>query len=228
MRRGSVPFFYAQELIEGVRMDLLPRRYETLKELRLYSFRVASVVGGWLTELFGVHDPEVLDRAFSLGHAMQLTNILRDVGEDLSRGRVYLPEDRMTRHGVDRELLEAMAIHAAPLFPGYHALLEELMREADAEYQRSFSAIPSLPPSFQRPVAIASRAYQAIHDEIRRNSYDNLTRRASTSLARKVSHAVGALTQLRRLERDEGLPGLAEGRTESASLRPGRPQESPA
>ncbi len=196
--RDGVPYHYVRDLVEGVRMDLAPRRYRTLEELREYSYRVASVVGGWLTELFGVRDPWVLERAFALGHAMQLTNILRDVGEDLQRGRLYLPEDRMDRHGVDRPLLEAMAREGAPLFPGYLALLEELMTEADADYERAVQALPVLPAFFRWPVGVAARVYQGIHDEIRRNGYDNLTRRAGTSASRKIWLGLLALLSLGR------------------------------
>ncbi len=194
--RAGVPFGYLQELVEGVRMDLTPRSYRSLAELREYSHRVAAVVGGWLTELFGVRDPRVLERAFALGHAMQLTNILRDVGEDLRRGRLYLPLDRMAYHGVDRDFLEAMAGHGGTVFPGYRALLEELMAAADADYQRALEALPALPPFFRRPVAVAARVYRGIHDAIRRNGYDNLTRRAATSLPRKLWLGGSALLSL--------------------------------
>lgn len=201
MRSQSVPFRYVDDLLAGVRMDLKPRSYADLQELREYSYRVASVVGGWLTELFGIHDPWVLERAYALGHAMQLTNILRDVGEDLRMGRLYLPRDRMIHHGVDQGFLEAKAYHGAPVFPGYRSLMEELMAEADADYQRAFSSIPHLPSFFQGPVAVAAAAYQGIHEEIRRNGYDNLNRRARTSLLRKIRLGFRALFRLRRLVR---------------------------
>jgi phytoene synthase len=198
MRESRVPFHYAEELVEGVRMDLSNPRYRSLAELRLYSYRVASVVGGWLTELFGVRDPWVLERAFALGHAMQLTNILRDVGEDLQMGRLYLPEDLMARHGVDREFLQAKAENGSPAFPGYRRLMKELMAEAEANYERAFEGIPSLPPFFRAPVAVAAHLYRGIHREILRNGYDNLRRRASTSLSRKVLLAIQGLWKLKR------------------------------
>jgi phytoene synthase len=201
MRAASVPFHYAEALGEGMRMDLEISRYATLEELRVYSYRVASVVGGWLTELFGIHDPWVLDRAFALGHAMQLTNILRDVGEDLRLGRLYLPEDLMRRHGVDRELLDAKARNGSLAFPGYRRLMEELMDEADADYEKAFEAIPALPRFFRGPVAVAAKVYQGIHEEIRQNEYDNLGRRARTSLLRKVGLATEGLLALRRATR---------------------------
>jgi phytoene synthase len=90
-RAHDVPFGYAAELVEGMRMDLEHVGYETLDDLARDTHRVAGVVGMWMTELFGVSDEAVLQRAATLGHAMQLTNIVRDVGEDLDRGRIYLP-----------------------------------------------------------------------------------------------------------------------------------------
>lgn len=200
----EVPFHYVEDLVEGIRMDLHPVDYATLEELRIYSYRVASVVGGWLTELFGVREPWVLERAYALGHAMQLTNILRDVGEDLSLGRLYLPRDRMASHGVDRSLLEAMARGGAPIFKGYRDLMEELMERADEDYRGAFEAIPELPGFFQGPVATAARVYQGIHEEIRKNGYDNLTQRASTSLLRKGVLGIGGLLALRRSRSGKG------------------------
>jgi phytoene synthase len=198
MADSSTPFTYVEELVEGVRMDLTDPHFKTLSDLRVYSFRVASVVGGWLTELFGIRDGWVLDRAFALGHAMQLTNILRDVGEDLGRGRLYLPENLMANHGVDREFLEAKADAGSPASAGYRRLLEELMKTAEEDYERAFEGIPFLPKFFQGPVAVAANVYRGIHREIRNNGFDNLSKRASTSLPRKVSLGIGGLLKLRQ------------------------------
>jgi phytoene synthase len=216
-RRHGVPFTYAKELVEGVGMDISPRRYRTLEELRTYSHRVASVVGGWLTELFGIHDPWVLDRAFALGHAMQLTNILRDVGEDLRAGRLYIPEDLLESNGVDRNFLEAKSRSSSPMFPGYRRVLEELMASAEEDYRRAFQAIPLLPGFFQGPVAVAARVYEGIHDEIRRNGYDNLTRRAGTSLPRKFLLGMGALRDLIRVRKQRPV-GPGNKRVDGARL----------
>jgi 15-cis-phytoene synthase len=200
--RAGVPFRYPEELVEGVRMDLAPRRFPDLPSLRVYSYRVASVVGLWLTERFGTRDPWVLARAEALGHAMQLTNILRDVGEDLRGGRIYLPTDRLEAHGIDPEVLSQAAMGKAPVPQGYAALTEELLAHAEADYREAFPAIAALPPFFQRPVAVAARVYEGIHREIRRNGYDNLRRRAFTNLPRKGMLAGAALLELRRVRRD--------------------------
>jgi phytoene synthase len=194
--QAAVPFHYIESLLDGVAMDLEPTDYGTLEELETYTYRVASVVGGWITELFGLHDPRLLQRAYSLGHAMQLTNILRDVGEDWRRGRLYLPQDRLDAHGIDREGLDALA-RRGEVPGGYPELMEELIGVADRHYALAFEAIPCLPSYYRRPVAVAARVYQGIHDEIRRNDYDNGSRRAHTSLRRKLRLGWSGLRDLR-------------------------------
>jgi len=205
MRDAGVRFDYVHALMEGVRMDLHPRRYGSMEELRQYSYRVASVVGGWITELFGIHDPWILERAFALGHAMQLTNILRDVGEDMRAGRLYLPEDRMKRHGIDRAFLEAKIANGSPVFPGYRALLNELMAAAESDYTKAFEGIPALPAPLRAPVAVAASLYRGILGEIRRNGFDNLHRRAVTSLPRKLLLAAAGVWTLREASRSHTL-----------------------
>lgn len=196
----GVPFGLVAELIEGVRMDVEPRSFPSMEDLRRYTYRVASVVGVWLTRAFGVHDAWVLERAHALGHAMQITNIIRDVGEDLSLGRVYLPADRMAAHGVSRKSLLRMRA-GADVQPGYVALLEEVMAHADAAYELSYEGIPHLPSFFQRPVTVAAQVYRGIHDRVRANGYDNLNRRAHTSLPGKIVLGRRGLDRLRTLPR---------------------------
>lgn len=184
-RRG-VTSLYAEELVRGVAMDIRPQEYPDLDALRRYSYRVASVVGLWLTELFGRSDPWVLRRAEAMGQAMQMTNILRDVGEDLRRGRLYLPMDHLARFGLTRIDLEHAAEGKGGIPPGYAEMIETLMRRAEEDYAAAAAAIPALPVFFQRPVAVAGHVYRGIHREIRANAYDNIRRRAYTSLYRKV------------------------------------------
>jgi phytoene synthase len=201
MAEARVPFAYAAELGEGMRMDLRRETYPTSAALRLYTYRVASVVGLWLTELFDVHDTATLQRAAAMGQAMQLTNILRDVGEDAAAGRIYLPAEAMARHGVTPAHLAEMRDGRSPISPGYSGLLEELMRDAEAGYALAFEAIPRLPDFAQRPVAVASHVYRGIHGAIRRNGYDNLRLRARTTAPEKAVLAARALWQLRSSRR---------------------------
>lgn len=193
--RGA-PFHYIDDLLDGVAMDLEPLNFETLEDLGVYTYRVAGVVGGWITEQFGLHDPELLSRAYSLGHAMQLTNILRDVGEDWRRDRLYLPRRLLLEYGVGVEGVGRVAAEGAPVPAAWGDLMESLMLVADHHYDRAFEAIPSLPTYYARPVAVAARVYQGIHEAIRQNHYDNGTLRAYTSLWRKTRLGWGALREL--------------------------------
>ncbi|MDH3224295.1 MAG: phytoene/squalene synthase family protein, partial [Gemmatimonadota bacterium] len=211
MAERGVPLEYALELIEGVRMDVRPPVYASLDQLRLYTYRVASVVGGWMVRSFGIDDPWILDRAFALGHAMQLTNILRDVGEDLGRGRVYLPAELLHRHGLRVTDLEAMRADGW-IDSAYPGVLEELMTMADESYAAAFEGLTSVPRFFARPVAAAASIYRGIHDGIRANGYDNLTLRAHTGTRRKTQLAVEGLMRLRRSRRAQaGLDLMVRG-----------------
>ncbi len=214
MARRGIPFELADDLIEGVGMDLEPRRYATLAELDLYSHRVASVVGLWLTRLVGVRDPAVLERAADLGLAMQLTNILRDVGEDRARGRLYLPLDVLARHGISADALMAVGAGSGreSLPPGWTDAMEELMAAAEARYARALEALPALPSFFRRPVRVSALVYRDIHRSLRRNRYDNLNRRAYVSRGRKAWLGIVA----RVLSEARPEPSAARGRVAAA------------
>jgi phytoene synthase len=144
-----------------------------------------------------VHNPAILSQAERMGHAMQLSNILRDVGEDWSRGRLYLPLEVMRRHGVTEADLEAMYL-GAPLSHGYRSLVAELLDQAESDYAAALEGVPALPPELRRSVAVAAHVYRGIHREIRRNGYDNLRRRAFTSPVAKAALATRALWELTR------------------------------
>ena len=196
--RSGVSRRYPMALLDGVAMDLDRTRYETWQDLETYTFGVAGAVGGWLTQAFGIHDAALLDRAHDLGHAMQLTNIARDVGEDLARGRIYLPVDVLHDHGLRAENLSDIAASSAPLPEPYTQVVEALLARADAYYGRAWPGIGALPSWYRRPVAAATAAYHGIHDEIRRNDFDNLRRRAHTSTLRKILLAAGGVTRAGR------------------------------
>ncbi|MDT8341648.1 MAG: squalene/phytoene synthase family protein, partial [Longimicrobiales bacterium] len=149
-----------------------------------------------VTELFGLHDRALLERAYALGHAMQLTNILRDVGEDWRRGRLYLPTEELARFGLGWDDVGALA-ERGEVPAGWAAFTEHLMAAAERQYAWAFEAVPALPPFYRRTVAVAARVYRGIHDEIRRNGYDNGTLRAHTSLLRKVRLGAQGLRAVR-------------------------------
>ncbi len=201
MRVHGIPFQYAAELIEGMRMDVAPPEFRDLIQLRVYTYRVAGVIGVWLSELFGIHDPWVLERAATLGHAMQITNIVRDVGDDWRRGRVYLPTSLLRSYGVTHDDLGAMYRGERSVTPGFRGAMEALMATADVSYRAAFEAMPLLPPAFRRSVAVAAEVYRGIHAEVRRAGYDTITRRAHTRLTQKLVLASRGLGRLREATR---------------------------
>ena len=193
LRRSEVPFVHVEQLVAGMRMDIVPRRYDGLADLSIYTTRVAGVVGVMMCGLFDVRSRWLLERASMLGCAMQLTNIVRDVGDDLERGRLYLPQSLLRSYGVTETELRDMRRGLRPISPAYRAAIESLLATADGDYRRAFEAVPHLPGAFRRTVAVAAEVYRGIHDVVRESGYDNLTRRATTTLTRKWALGVAGL-----------------------------------
>ena len=193
LRESGGSFDVVEALVRGVRSDLHFQPYQSFHELRAYTYDVAAVVGRWLCALQGIHHPWLLHRAEALGHAMQLTNILRDVGEDLDAGRLYLPLELVQVNHLSVLDLDRMRSGELPVLPRYRRVIERVIDRADMDYALAWEAIPHLPSEFGRCVAVAAKVYAGIHDEIRANAYDNFTRRAHTSIAKKVWLAAGAL-----------------------------------
>lgn len=195
-RRG-VSWRYPDALLGGVAMDVTPVPYPDWDRLEAYTFGVAGAVGGWMTQLFDLDDPELLECAHALGHAMQLTNIVRDVGEDLERGRLYLPVALLQAHGLDRAVLERVRSGCLPIPDAYRRVLDAVMVRADAWYAQAWPGIRRLPAWYRRPVAVAAEAYRGIQREVRRQGYDNLRWRAHTSLGTKLVLAARGLARSR-------------------------------
>lgn len=101
IQQYQIPKVYFDELVEGMSMDLVKNRYQNFDELYLYAYRVAGVIGLIMIKIFGYSDTAAESCAVDLGLALQLTNILRDVDEDLLKGRIYLPQDEMAQHQID-------------------------------------------------------------------------------------------------------------------------------
>lgn len=173
-RAYPIPLSAFHELYQGFCMDLRGHRYHRLSDLTLYCRRVAGVVGFMVAPIGGYGGgPVTLERALHLGQAMQLTNILRDVGEDLERGRVYLPDELLGSYGVSRADLDAQR-----LTPAYQALMAHLCAVAREWYAHGHQGIPALHGRARIGVATAARAYEGILDDLEAHDYDNFTRRA--------------------------------------------------
>lgn len=189
IERFAVPEQPLQELVSGMEMDLVKARYATFDELHLYCYRVAGVVGLLMTPVLGYRDARCLPYAVDLGVAMQLTNILRDVKEDLARGRVYLPADELAAFGISGEQLAAGRVD-----DGWTAFMRFQIARARAFYARSALGVPDLGgPVAQRVVRLMGAVYGGILGAIEANGYDVFSTRARVGLGTKLRLAAGAL-----------------------------------
>ncbi len=170
-----------QEIIDGMEMDLTQRRYADFAALKLYCHRVAGVVGLLSAEIFGYTDPRTLDYAENLGMAFQLTNIIRDVGEDARRDRVYLPLDELARFNVP--VADIMHARAGDDF---RRLMEFQVERALGYYRAAFAALPESDRKAQRPGLVMAAIYQTLLAEIRAEGAPVLTQRTSLTPLRKL------------------------------------------
>ncbi len=169
-------------LLEGVKMDLQKSRYNTFDELYDYSYKVASVVGLMTSEVFGYTNKKALDYAVDLGIAMQLTNILRDVGEDLARDRIYLPADELEEFGIRRDSL--LSKEKTPEFCEFMSFQIERARRY---YIEADKGILMLDQDSRLPVLLARENYSRILDKIEENNYNVFEERAYLNSAEKLS-----------------------------------------
>ena len=173
-----------EELVEGAVWDLEDRPIETRQDLIDYSNLVGGSVGAMMLPFLSPdqHYESLESAARELGIAMQITNIVRDVGEDIEElTRVYLPSAWMQESDVTRSDLDT-----GRCVDGYPALLEQAMSTAETRYQRSADGIAALPLRTRVGIRAAARMYREILNEVRANEYDNLNQRAYVSLGRKL------------------------------------------
>lgn len=198
MRACAIPVTYPTELLAGLRMDVEQSTYGTTGELLRYAYRVAGTVGLMMTHIVGVTDARALPHAAHLGIAMQLTNICRDVAEDWSRGRLYLPADLLGPAAV-------AALHPGRgvALPGGHEValagaVQRLLTLAEAYYASGDRGIAYLDWRAAASVRAARALYSAIGDILARRGYDVLAGRAVVPRRRKLRLAGGAVLQATR------------------------------
>lgn len=169
------------EIIDGMEMDLQQSRYLDFKGLQLYCYRVAAVVGLLAAEIFGYQDRATLKYAHDLGIAFQLTNIIRDVGEDARRGRIYLPVDELQRFGVP-----ASDIMNARHTEAFMRLMEFQIERAQKFYDQALALLPQVDRKSQKSGLIMAAIYRTLLDEIRRDGCRVLTHRTALTPLRKL------------------------------------------
>ncbi len=180
-REFNLAEHHLQEIVSGMEMDLDIDRYPNFAALERYCYRVASVVGLLSAEIFGYQDKRTLDYAARLGMAFQLTNIIRDVGEDARRGRIYLPLDEMGRHGVS-----VADIAAARETDAFRRLMEFQIDRALDYYRRAFDALPAVDRRAQRAGLVMAAIYRTLIDEILADGCRVLTQRIKLTPLRKL------------------------------------------
>lgn len=170
------------EIIDGMEMDLDQNRYRDFKELQLYCYRVASVVGLLSASIFGYKDRRTLKYAHDLGLAFQLTNIVRDVGEDARRGRIYLPLEELAQHSVhEDDILQGSETD------NVRRLLEFQIDRAQDYYRRAFEELPEADRRDQRTGLIMAAIYRTVLNEIRAGGCEKvLNQRVSLTPLRKL------------------------------------------
>lgn len=170
-----------EEILDGMEMDLDRERYANFKSLQLYCHRVAGVVGELSARIFGFRAHGTLSYAQTLGLAFQMTNIIRDVGEDARRGRIYLPQDEMAKFGV-REA----DILAARSTAEFTELMRYETRRARALYTEALAQLAPEDRATQKPGLVMARIYSALLDEIERDGFKVLNQKTSLTPIRKL------------------------------------------
>ncbi len=182
----GIPREYAEQLLEGVTQDLIKSRYQTFDELAHYCYGVASTVGLMAMHIVGFSGPEAIPYAVKLGIALQMTNILRDVGEDWENGRLYLPLEELSAFG----LTEA-DIAAGLVTDKWRAFMRFQIERTRRLYAESIPGVALLDTRGQFAIAASADLYQAILDSIEANDFDVFDRRAYISTMGKLSRLPG-------------------------------------
>jgi len=187
VNRFAIPHEYFEAFLHSMTMDLTVQEYETFDDLMEYVYGSAAVIGLEMAPILGFTDVAALESAKKLGTAFQLANFIRDVDEDLDRGRIYLPIQELALHGVTREMLEARTLTPQII----DALKFQIARVRELQAQAT-PGIALLDASSRPCIEAASELYCGIVDEVEKIGYDIFNRRAKTSTARRLRVASAA------------------------------------
>lgn len=201
-RRYAIPQRYALQLLEGVGRDLVQTRYDSFEELTTYAYGVASTVGLMSMHITGFSSPQAIPYAVRLGVALQLTNILRDVGEDWRAGRLYLPQHELAKFGLHESDVAAGAIDAR-----WRGFMRFQIVRNRCLYRQAWPGIALLDQDGRLAITAAARLYAAILDDIEAHDYDVFSRRAHVPRSRKLLELARAWRYVQTLPRQEESNG---------------------
>jgi len=180
--RYHIPRQYAEQLLDGVAGDLNPRRYETFADLSHYCYAVASTVGLMVMHIVGYAGNEAIPYAVKLGVALQMTNILRDVGEDWRNGRLYLPEGELAAYG-----LSDADVAAGVVDDRWRAFMRFQIARTRQLFAEALPGVALLGNGSRFAIQAAAELYAAILDDIEAHDYDVFNRRARANDGRKLA-----------------------------------------
>ena len=192
VKRFAIPERELQMLIDGVEMDGTKLRYGTWDELRLYCNLVASVVGRMCVRIFGFEDAAALERADDLGIALQLTNILRDVREDVGLGRIYLPQEDLARFEIPEDMLAHPETRHGPSLEGWNGLIAFEAGRAREYFSRGYEVLRYIDRRPAACVRTMAGIYERILEKIERDPTLPLHERAGLSGTEKIGAMVRA------------------------------------
>ena len=187
VQRFSIPIELFEAFLHSMTMDLSVTHYQTYEELMEYVYGSAAVIGLQMVPILGATNPEAYSAAEKLGIAFQLANFIRDIDEDLDRGRIYLPLDELEAAGVSREMLMARV-----LTPQIKAALQFQIARVRRLQSEAAVGITMLDPTSQPCIQAASELYCGIVDEVEKINYEVFTHRATTSTWRRLKVALPA------------------------------------
>jgi len=189
--RFKIPIAHFEAFLHSMNMELTVRKYQTYEDLHEYVYGSAAVIGLQMVSVLGTISPDAVtsanEAAEKLGIAFQLANFIRDVGEDLDRGRVYLPMAELEAHGVNRQMLEARVTT-----PQIKSALKEQIQKVRRLQNESTAGIKLLTPGARECIQAASQLYCGIVDEVEKIDYQIFTKRAKTSNWRRTKVALPA------------------------------------
>ena len=197
VKRFDIPLDYFEAFLKSMTMDLTVTEYHTYEDLLEYVYGSAAVIGLQMVPILGALNPDAYAAAEKLGIAFQLANFIRDVGEDLERGRVYLPITELQASGVTREMLEERV-----LTPEIRAALQFQISRVRELQRQANPGIAMLAPESRACIEAASELYCGIVDEVEKIEYEIFEKRAKTSTWRRVKVALPAFVRARKARRN--------------------------
>jgi phytoene synthase len=192
--RYHIPIQYAHQLINGIARDIQVRRYATFTDLAEYAYGVASTVGLMAMHIIGFTGDEAVPYAVKLGVALQMTNILRDVGEDWRKGRFYLPLDELAAFGLDE-----VDVAAARIGSRWRAFVQFQIERNRCLYDEAMPGVAMLRSTGRFAIAAAAELYRAILEDIEAHDHDVFSRRAYVGNWSKLRRLPGIWRRVREL-----------------------------